>query len=185
MEMYGILNSISRGLFTRVENMSTQGNPAISNSAMSIITGLAGLMLLLLLSVPFLVQIDTQIDTIAYVVYAIFLISLSITIGMGIMWIMVSSRGEEENPEDEAQSELETKSSRQSKLHTEDENELIRLLEEHEGELWQSKITAQLNWSASKTSRVLSKLESSGDILRIRDGMGKRIKLTEWSGRDE
>jgi hypothetical protein len=164
MEMYGILNSISRGLFTRVENMSTQGNPAISNSAMSIITGLAGLMLLLLLSVPFLVQIDTQIDTIAYVVYAIFLISLSITIGMGIMWIMVSSRGEEENPEDEAQSELETKSSRQSKLHTEDENELIRLLEEHEGELWQSKITAQLNWSASKTSRVLSKLESSGVI---------------------
>ena len=64
------------------------------NSVMSTITGLAGLMLLLLLSVPFLVQIDTQIDTIAYVVYAIFLISLSITIGMGIMWIMVSSRGE-------------------------------------------------------------------------------------------
>ena len=72
--------------------MSTQGNPAMPNSVMSTITGLAGLMLLLLLSVPFLVQIDTQIDTIAYVVYAIFLISLSITIGMGIMWIMVSSK---------------------------------------------------------------------------------------------
>ena len=98
---------------------------------------------------------------------------------------MVSSREEEENPEVKPQSEVETKSSRQSKLHTEDETELIRLLEEHEGELWQSKITAQLNWSASKTSRVLSKLESSGDSLRIRDGMGKRIILTDWSGRDE
>ena len=82
-------------------------------------------------------------------------------------------------------STVETKSYRQSKLHTEDETELIRILEEHDGELWQSKITRQLKWSASKTSRVLSKLESSGDILRIRDGMGKRIKLTEWSGRDE
>ena len=165
--------------------MSTQGNPAMPNSVMSTITGLAGLMLLLLLSVPFLVQIDTQIDTIAYVVYAIFLISLSITIGMGIMWIMVSSREEGGNPVTKAQSNVETKSSPQSKFHTEDETELIRLLEEHEGELWQSKITARLNWSASKTSRLLSKLESSGDILRIRDGMGKRIILTEWSGRDE
>ena len=165
--------------------MSTQGNPAMPNSVMSTITGLAGLMLLLLLSVPFLVQIDTQIDTIAYVVYAIFLISLSITIGMGIMWIMVSSREEGGNPVSKAQSEVETKSSPQSKFHTEDETELIRLLEEHEGELWQSKITARLNWSASKTSRLLSKLESSGDILRIRDGMGKRIILTEWNGRDE
>ena len=155
------------------------------NSVMSTITGLAGLMLLLLLSVPFLVQIDTQIDTIAYVVYSIFLISLSITLGMGIMWIMVSSREEGGNPVSKAQSEVETKSSPQSKFHTEDETELIRLLEEHEGELWQSKITARLNWSASKTSRLLSKLESSGDILRIRDGMGKRIILTEWSGRDE
>lgn len=165
--------------------MSTQGNPAMPNSVMSTITGLAGLMLLLLLSVPFLVQIDTQIDTIAYVVYAIFLISLSITIGMGIMWIMVSSREEGGNPVTKAQSNVETKSSPQSKIHTEDETELIRLLEEHEGELWQSKITARLNWSASKTSRLLSKLESSGDILRIRDGMGKRIILTEWNGRDE
>lgn len=165
--------------------MSTQGNPAVPNSVMSTITGLAALMLLLLLSVPFLVQIDTQIDTIAYVVYAIFLISLSITIGMGIMWIMVSSREEGGNPVSKAQSEVETKSSPQSKFHTEDETELIRLLEEHEGELWQSKITARLNWSASKTSRLLSKLESSGDILRIRDGMGKRIILTEWSGRNE
>ena len=180
-----ILNSISRGLLTRAENMSTQGNPAMTNSVMSTITGLAGLMLLLLLSVPFLVQIDTQIDTIAYVVYSIFLISLSITLGMGIMWIMVSSREEGGNPVSKAQSEVETKSSPQSKFHTEDETELIRLLEEHEGELWQSKITARLNWSASKTSRLLSKLESSGDILRIRDGMGKRIILTEWSGRDE
>ena len=165
--------------------MSKQGNPAMPNSVMSTITGLAGLMLLLLLSVPFLVQIDTQIDTIAYVVYAIFLISLSITIGMGIMWIMVSSREEGGNPVTKAQSEVEKKSSPQSKFHTEDETELIRLLEEHEGELWQSKITARLNWSASKTSRLLSKLESSGDILRIRDGMGKRIILTEWNGRDE
>ena len=165
--------------------MSGQGNPAMPNSVMSTITGLAGLMLLLLLSVPFLVQIDTQIDTIAYVVYAIFLISLSITIGMGIMWIMVSSREEGGNPVTKAQSNVETKSSPQSKFHTEDETELIRLLEEHEGELWQSKITARLNWSASKTSRLLSKLESSGDILRIRDGMGKRIILTEWNGRDE
>jgi len=169
----------------KVENMSIQGNPAMPNSVMSTITGLAGLMLLLLLLVPFLVQIDTQIDTIAYVVYATFLISLSITIGMGIMWIMVSSREEEKNQEVNAKSEVETKSYRQFKLHTEDETELIRILKEHDGELWQSKITRQLNWSASKTSRVLSKLESSGDILRIRDGMGKRIKLTEWSGRDE
>ena len=165
--------------------MSKQGNPAMPNSVMSTITGLAGLMLLLLLLVPFLVQTDTQIDTIAYVVYATFLISLSITIGMGIMWIMVSSREEEKNQEVNVKSTVETKSYRQSKLHTEDETELIRILEEHDGELWQSKITRQLKWSASKTSRVLSKLESSGDILRIRDGMGKRIKLTEWSGRDE
>ena len=176
---------ISRRLLTRDENMSKQGNPAMPNSVMSTITGLAGLMLLLLLLVPFLVQTDTQIDTIAYVVYATFLISLSITIGMGIMWIMVSSREEEKNQEVNVKSTVETKSYRQSKLHTEDETELIRILEEHDGELWQSKITRQLKWSASKTSRVLSKLESSGDILRIRDGMGKRIKLTEWSGRDE
>ena len=67
------------------EGMEHDGPPPSGTSLMvNVITVLAGLMLLLLLALPFLVQLQPTSDTIAYVVYAVFLISLSVTIGMGV-----------------------------------------------------------------------------------------------------
>ena len=43
--------------------------------------------------------------------------------------------------------------------------------------MWQAELVKQTGFSDSKASRLLSRMEKSGLIRRIRDGMGKRVEL--------
>ncbi len=159
-------------------------------SLIKAMTGLATFMLLLLLFVPLLLQGDFSPDLIAYTVYAVFLISLSVTVGMGVAWMMMSNQpalqmmpsadvadGSVTNPATElgdatGSSDASTASHRPS-----DEQAVIDYLQDNDGECWQSNLSRALEWTASKTSRTLARLEYDGTVKRIRDGMGKRIVL--------
>lgn len=52
-----------------------------------------------------------------------------------------------------------------------------QLLAEHEGITWQGRIVAETDWSAPKTSRVLSEMEENGEIARYRVGREKVVCL--------
>ena len=186
----------------------------LPKSLIRAITGLALFMLVLLLMVPLLLQDQYNADLIAYVVYAIFLVSLSVTIGMGLTYMMVSnqglsapdidqqlmqsSTGAAENPsrshdDDTAPQPVKrvgdsgnatkagaaptSENASSASLRASDEQEVIDFLKEQGGECWQSTLTKRLEWTASKTSRTLAKLEYDNVVKRIRDGMGKRIVL--------
>ena len=170
--------------------MRTEVPARFPKSLIKAMTGLATFMLLLLLFVPLLLQGDFSPDLIAYTVYAVFLISLSVTVGMGVAWMMMSNQpalqmlpsadvadGSVTNPATEpgdatGSSETSTASHRPS-----DEQAVIDYLQDNDGECWQSNLSRALEWTASETSRTLAKLEYDGTIKRIRDGMGKRIVL--------
>ena len=171
-------------------SMRTEVPARFPKSLIKAMTGLATFMLLLLLFVPLLLQGDFSPDLIAYTVYAVFLISLSVTVGMGVAWMMMSNqpalqmlpstdvadgsvRTTATEPGDAADSaDAGTASHRPS-----DEQAVIDYLQDNDGECWQSNLSRALEWTASKTSRTLAKLEYDGTIKRIRDGMGKRIVL--------
>lgn len=65
-----------------------------------------------------------------------------------------------------------------------DQARVITFLDEQNGAAWQSEIKAELEWSASKTSRVLSTLEDEDHIARYRVGREKVVCLPgaepEW-----
>jgi len=170
--------------------MRTEVPARFPKSLIKAMTGLATFMLLLLLFVPLLLQGDFSPDLIAYTVYAVFLISLSVTVGMGVAWMMMSnqpalqvvpatsevelaaSTARQEPAAESSSSETTTASHRPS-----DEQAVIDHLVANDGECWQSNLSRALEWTASKTSRTLAKLEYDGTVKRIRDGMGKRIVL--------
>jgi uncharacterized membrane protein len=45
--------------------------------------------------------------------------------------------------------------------------------------MWQAELVRETGFTDSKASRLLSRMEAEGHIRRIRDGMGKRVELTE------
>ena len=172
--------------------MRTEVPARFPKSLIKAMTGLATFMLLLLLFVPLLLQGDFSPDLIAYTVYAVFLISLSVTVGMGVAWMMMSNQpatqvvpatsevelsaptARQEPAEEGGSSETTTTSHRPG-----DEQAVIDHLLANDGECWQSNLSRALEWTASKTSRTLARLEYDGTIKRIRDGMGKRIVLIQ------
>ncbi len=172
--------------------MRTEVPGRFPKSLIKAMTGLATFMLLLLLFVPLLLQGDFNPDLIAYMLYAVFLISLSVTVGMGVAWMMMSNQpapqvvpatSEVERAASTARKEVATESSSSETTTTShrpgDEQAVIDHLVANDGECWQSNLSRALEWTASKTSRTLSRLEYDGTIKRIRDGMGKRIVLIE------
>jgi hypothetical protein len=171
-------------------SMRTEVPARFPKSLIKAMTGLATFMLLLLLFVPLLLQGDFSPDLIAYTVYAVFLISLSVTVGMGVAWMMmsnqpalqmlpVSSEAEPSvtNPATELGDASGSPEGTTASHRPSDEQAVIDHLEANDGECWQSNLSRALEWTASKTSRTLAKLEYDGTIKRIRDGMGKRIVL--------
>jgi len=171
-------------------SMRTEVPARFPKSLIKAMTGLATFMLLLLLFVPLLLQGDFNPDVIAYMVYAVFLISLSVTVGMGVAWMMMSnqpalqvlpanSEAELSAPTDRQEPAAESSSSETTTAshRPSDEQAVIDHLQANDGECWQSNLSRALEWTASKTSRTLAKLEYDGTVKRIRDGMGKRIVL--------
>ena len=203
------------------EGMEHDGSTPSGTSLMvNVITVLAGLMLLLLLALPFLVQLQPTSDTIAYVVYAVFLISLSVTIGMGVAFrlfarspppsmsgIMVRDYGFLEpgsegqrwtrpgeafapsaplgadastGDEDDAPAPSDASSTAPATpLRSKDAQAVVSYLLDNGGTCYQSELVDAMDWTASKASRTLSKLEYDGTIARVRDGMSKRIQLIQ------
>ncbi len=49
-----------------------------------------------------------------------------------------------------------------------DQERVLHLLETHSGITWQSHVVSETEWSKSKVSRVLSKMEANGTIRRYR-----------------
>lgn len=57
------------------------------------------------------------------------------------------------------------------------EHQVVRLLSRDEGCAWQGQFISELDWSASKTSRVLQEMEENGEIMRYRVGRRKVVCL--------
>ena len=49
-----------------------------------------------------------------------------------------------------------------------DQDRVLQLLETHSGITWQSHVVSETEWSKSKVSRVLSKMEANGTVRRYR-----------------
>lgn len=60
---------------------------------------------------------------------------------------------------------------------TTDAEEVIALLEANDGRMKQADVAEDLGWTASKTSRVLSSMEESGQVERIRIGRENVVDL--------
>ena len=54
---------------------------------------------------------------------------------------------------------------------------VMQYLSESGGKTWQRDIVTQMEWSASKTSRVLSGLEDEGQVVRLPMGRQKIVSL--------
>ena len=138
------------------------------------IIGLSSMMLLLLISIPFLLQTTTTLDVMAYVLYLLFIISISLTLGIAIAWLvlMKPTLGEEVSI-----GEIDGEKEDLNVFMNSDSQEIVEYLRLNNGEVWQSQLTKALGWTASKVSRTLMKLEYDEIVERTRDGMGKKIRL--------
>lgn len=68
-------------------------------------------------------------------------------------------------------------SSTQSHDLVTNETQVINLLDQHDGRLKQATVVEELNWSKSKTSRVLSEMAEEGTIEKLRIGRENVIRL--------
>lgn len=57
------------------------------------------------------------------------------------------------------------------------EEQVTRLLSEHDGRMWQSTVADETGFSESKTSRLLCAMEEDGKIIRHRVGRRKVVNL--------
>jgi uncharacterized membrane protein len=62
---------------------------------------------------------------------------------------------------------------------SEDQQTVVGILSSRKGSMWQAELVRETGFTDSKASRLLSRMEAEGHIRRIRDGMGKRVELTE------
>jgi uncharacterized membrane protein len=63
-----------------------------------------------------------------------------------------------------------------------DTERVEQLLRDAAGQLHQSDIRDELDWSSSKTSRVLSKMVDAGTIRKVKIGRQNVIELEEGEG---
>ena len=59
------------------------------------------------------------------------------------------------------------------------EEQVLQMLKKHDGRMRQQKLASQLGWTASKTSRVLTGLDETGDIEKLRLGRENVITLND------
>lgn len=131
---------------------------------------LGGFMLLLLIAVPFTFEPDSSGYFASYVIYSLFLTSVGVIIGVSLMWLN-DPRRQQANPE--------KSTGKATRMLSGDQNAIVGILSESNGSMWQAELVRQTGFTDSKASRLLSRMEAEGHIRRIRDGMGKRVELTE------
>ena len=130
---------------------------------------LGGFMLVLLISLPFSLGDDAMSGTAPYILYSLFLTSIGIVIGVSLTWLNDPSRlpqaQSEENPT-------------QAPMLSADESAVLEALRAN-GSMWQKELVESCGFTDSKASRVLTRMERAGLIRRVRDGMSKRVELSE------
>ena len=106
-------------------------------------------------------------------VYSLFLTSVGVIIGVSLMWLNDPRREAPESP-----GERETR----KPMLSEDQSAIVEILSANGSSMWQAELVRETGFTDSKASRLLSRMEAEGHIRRIRDGMGKRVELTEVVG---
>ena len=128
---------------------------------------LSGFMLFLLIIIPFTIDSDTSSYIAPYLIYSLFLTS----IGVSLTWLNYPNKSETE--------ENNTKSELDKRPLSADEKVVSDLLILNSGEMWQADLVRKSGFTDSKASRLLSRMEYQGLIIRIRDGMGKKVLINE------
>ncbi len=130
---------------------------------------LGGFMLVLLISVPFTFETESSSYFASYVIYSLFLASVGVIIGVSLMWLNDPTR---------LSRPIKQESFRGPMLSM-DQTSVVTILLANNSTMWQADLVKKLGFTDSKASRILSRMEADGHIRRIRDGMGKRVELTE------
>ena len=107
-----------------------------------------------------------------YILYSLFLTSVGIVIGISLTWLNDPNR----SIESDVSNSQSTKSD--MPMLSVDEKVVVNVLSSNGGSMWQAEVVKSSGFTNSKASRLLSRMENSGLIRRVRDGMGKRIELT-------
>ncbi|MBI87555.1 MAG: hypothetical protein CMB67_00790 [Euryarchaeota archaeon] len=131
---------------------------------------LGGFMLVLLITVPFTFETDSSGYFASYVIYSLFLTSVGVIIGVSLMWLNDPRRST--NSPQGQQATIRP-------MLSEDQRSIVSILSVNDSTMWQAELVKQTGFTDSKASRLLSRMEAEGHIRRIRDGMGKRVELTE------
>tara|TARA_B100001123_G_scaffold380782_1_gene450647 strand:+ start:12343 stop:12810 length:468 start_codon:yes stop_codon:yes gene_type:complete len=155
-----------------MEGDSGKGPAAHVDRVAAITLSLGGFMLLLLIAVPFTFESDSGYFA-SYVIYSLFLTSVGVIIGVSLMWL---------NDPRRYTKAVSGGSAKREPMLTEDQRSIVEILSAHDSSMWQAELVRETGFSDSKASRILSRMEAEGHIRRIRDGMGKRVELTEVVG---
>ena len=131
---------------------------------------LGAFMMLLLIAVPFALESDSEGGYFAsYLIYSLFLTSVGVIIGVSLTWVKDPGRAKEP---------LNEVTTPRNPMLSGDQKQVVAILSENSGSMWQSELVSQTGFTDSKASRVLSRMEAEGHIRRVRDGMSKRVELT-------
>ena len=150
---------------------SREGKEPPMDRVARITLALGGFMLILLIVVPFTFESGSTSGYFAsYVIYSLFLTSVGVIIGVSLMWL--------NDPRSQTSPESNDAPSTPRMLSA-DQQTVVGILSSSNGSMWQAELVRETGFTDSKASRLLSRMEAEGHIRRIRDGMGKRIELTE------
>ena len=153
--------------------------PALAVMALVTVT------LLLALLLPFTVEVDAQTTAVPMVLYALFISSLGATLGITVTWWRLAPNASPTahalsgaSPEAEP-SDGEVLVQVHQALLAEDERVVVDLMLSFDGIMAQAAIAEATGFTSSKVSRLLSRMEERSLVERVRDGMGKRVRLLE------
>ena len=153
-----------------MDRSSGEGQEPAMDRVARITLALGGFMLMLLIAVPFTFESGTSGYFASYVIYSLFLTSVGVIIGVSLMWLNDPRR----------QPATENRDTRSTpRMLSADQQKVVGILSSIKGSMWQAELVRETGFTDSKASRLLSRMEAEGHIRRIRDGMGKRVELTE------
>jgi len=149
------------------------------------VMALVALTLLLALLLPFTVEVDAQSTAVPMVLYALFISSLGATLGITVTWWRLAPTSAS-TPHALSDASAQAKPADgeaplpvQRALLAEDERVVVDLLLSFDGIMAQAAIAEATGFTSSKVSRLLSRMEERSLVERVRDGMGKRVRLLE------
>lgn len=145
------------------------------------------LLLLLILSLPFLVD-HAELGTTLILFWGLMLLMVAVMASISIAYLFFtrglrmesareSARVESVTAEETAETESAIDDERLLRALDDDSRAVYQVLVEAGGTIPQREIAVRTGFSASKVSRVLDKLGRKGLVVRERDGMANRVTL--------